>query len=132
MIKGIHHIAIAVRSLEETLPVYEKLLGIKVSKIETVPQQGVKAALFRLPEGSEIELLESVDPQGGVARFIETRGEGLHHVCLEVDDVDKALVSLSQEGFQVIDRQGRPGLVGKVGFIHPRSVNGVLIELVER
>lgn len=132
MIKSIHHVAIAVASLEKALPIYEKLLGIKPSKIETILQQGVKAAVFCLPDGGEIELLEPVDPQGGVAKFIETRGGGLHHICLEVDEVDKELRHLGQKGFQLIDHQGRPGLAGKVGFIHPKSVNGVLIELVER
>lgn len=132
MIKSIHHIAIAVVSLEEALPLYEKFLGVRASKIEIVPQQGVKAALLCLPSGSEIELLEPIDPQGGVAKFIETRGGGLHHICLEVDDVDKELDDLSQQGFHLIDRQGRPGLAGKVGFVHPKSVCGVLIELVER
>lgn len=132
MIKGIHHIAIAVRSLEEALPLFEKLLGVKVSKIETVSHQGVKAALLCLPDGGEIELLEPIDPQGGVARFIETRGGGIHHICFEVEDVDKELSNLSQQGFQLIDRQGRQGLAGKVGFVHPKSVQGVLIELVEK
>lgn len=132
MIKGIHHIAIAVASLEEALPLFEKLLGLKASKIETVSHQGVKAALLCLSDGTEIELLEPINPQTGVAKFIEARGGGLHHICLEVDDVDKELNNLSQQGFQLIDRQGRLGLAGKVGFVHPKSVQGVLIELVER
>jgi methylmalonyl-CoA epimerase len=131
MIKGIHHVAIAVRSLDDALPLYEKMLGVKASKIEMIPQQGVKAALIPLPDGSEIELLEPTDSQGGVAKFVESRGGGLHHICLEVDDVDKELDELGQKGFQLIDHSGRPGLAGKVGFIHPKSVHGVLIELAQ-
>lgn len=131
MIKGIHHIAIAVKDLERMVSFYEELFNIKASKTEVIPQQGVKAALISLPNGSEIEIIQPLDDQGGVAKFIESRGEGLHHICLEVDDVDQELENLARRGVQLIDRQGRPGLAGKVGFIHPKASGGVLIELVQ-
>ncbi len=132
MIKKIDHIAIAVENLDEALQLYYNLLGVKPSKIETIPQQGVKAALLPIGDGGEIELLEPIDPNGGVAKFLETRGEGIHHICMEVDDVDKELASLAQKGLQLIDKQGHPGLAGKVGFLHPKSTKGVLIELAQK
>jgi len=132
MIKKIDHIAIAVENLDEALQLYYNLLGVKPSKIETLPQQGVKAALLPIEDGGEIELLEPIDPNSGVAKFLETRGEGIHHICMEVDDVDKELASLAQKGLQLIDKQGHPGLAGKVGFLHPKSTKGVLIELAQK
>jgi methylmalonyl-CoA epimerase len=132
MIKKIDHVAIAVKNLDEALQLYNRLFGAKPSKIETIPQQGVKAALIPLGEGSEIELLEPIDPHSGVAKFLENRGEGIHHICLEVEDVDRELSILADKGVQLIDKQGRPGLAGKVGFLHPKSTKGVLIELAQK
>ncbi len=132
MIKKVHHVAVVVKNLDEALGVYDSLFGVKPTKIETIPQQGVKAALLPMGDGGEIELLEPIDPQGGVAKFLETRGEGIHHICLQVDDVDKELRTLADKGVQLIDKQGRPGLAGKIGFIHPKSTKGVLIELAQK
>ena len=132
MIKKVDHIAIAVKNLDEALKLYEDLFGAKPSKIETLPQQGVKAALLPMAEGGEIELLEPIDPQSGVAKFLESRGEGVHHICLEVENVDQALSTLADKGVQLIDEQGRVGLAGKVGFLHPKSTKGVLIELAQK
>jgi methylmalonyl-CoA/ethylmalonyl-CoA epimerase len=132
MIKKVDHIAIAVKNLDEALKLYENLFGVKPSKIETLPQQGVKAALLPMAEGGEIELLEPIDPQSGVAKFIESRGEGIHHICLEVENVDQELSALADKGVQLIDGQGRIGLAGKVGFLHPKSTKGVLIELAQK
>jgi methylmalonyl-CoA epimerase len=132
MIKKVDHIAIAVRNLDEALQLYDKLFGARPSKIEIIPQQGVKAALIPMGQGSEIELLEPIDPQSGVAKFIESRGEGIHHICLEVEDVDRELDTLAAKGVQLIDKQGRHGLAGKVGFLHPKSTKGVLIELAQK
>ena len=132
MIKKVDHIAIAVRNLDEALQLYDKLFGARPSKIETIPQQGVKPALIPMGQGSEIELLEPIDPQSGVAKFIESRGEGIHHICLEVEDVDRELDTLANKGVHLIDKQGRPGLAGKVGFLHPKSTKGVLIELAQK
>ncbi len=132
MIKKVDHIAIAVKNLDEALQLYDNLFGIKPSKIETIPHQGVKAALLPIGEGGEIELLEPIDPQGGIAKFLENRGEGIHHICLEVEDVDHELTTLAKKGVQLIDKQGRPGLAGKVGFLHPKSTKGALIELAQK
>jgi methylmalonyl-CoA epimerase len=132
MIKKIDHIAIAVRNLDEALKLYEDLFDIKPSKIETILEQGVKAALLPMGKGCEIELLEPIDPQSGIAKFLENRGEGIHHICLEVDDIDRELSILADKGIQLIDKQGRPGLAGKVGFLHPKSTKGTLIELAQK
>lgn len=132
MIKKIDHIAIVVRNLDEALKLYENVFGIKPAKIETIPQQGVKAALLPVKDGGEIELLEPIDPQSGVAKFLETKGEGIHHICLIVDDVDKELSDLANKGVSLIDKQGRSGLAGKIGFIHPKSTKGVLFELAQK
>jgi methylmalonyl-CoA/ethylmalonyl-CoA epimerase len=132
MIKKVDHIAVVVRNLDESLQLYSNLFGAKPSKIEILPQQGVKAALLPIGEGGEIELLEPIDPQGSVAKFLESRGEGVHHICLEVDNVDQELCTLADKGVQLIDKQGRPGLAGKIGFLHPKSTKGVLIELAQK
>jgi methylmalonyl-CoA/ethylmalonyl-CoA epimerase len=132
MIKKIHHIAVVVKSLDEALELYENLFGIKPSKIETIQNQGVKAALLPIAEGGAIELLEPIDPQSGIAKFLESRGEGIHHICFEVENVDQELYLLANKGAQVIDKRGRLGIAGKVGFIHPKSTKGVLIELAQK
>jgi methylmalonyl-CoA epimerase len=132
MIKKVHHVAIVVKNLDEALELYSNLFGIKPAKVEAVPEQGVKAALIPLAEGGEIELLEPIDPQSGVAKFLERRGEGIHHICLEVDNIDQELSLLAEKGAELIDKQGRKGLAGKVGFIHPKSTKGALIELAQK
>src|SRR4030042_1080589 len=124
MIKKVHHVAIAVKNLDEALQLYDNLFGAKPSKIETLPQQGVKAALLPMAEGGEIELLEPIDPQSGVAKFIESRGVGIHHICLGCENVAQELCMLADKGVQLIDKQGRMGLAGKVGFLHPKSTKG--------
>ena len=131
MIKRVDHIAIAVKSLDEALGVFESLLGIKAAHTETLPDQGVKAALISIGDG-EIELLEPIDAEGGVAKFIERRGEGIHHICLEVDNIDEELKSLAARGVELIDKRGRKGLAGRIGFLHPRAAKGVLIELAQK
>ena len=131
MIKRVDHIAIAVNSLDEALGVFDSLFGLKTSHTETVPEQGVKAALIPIGDG-EIEFLEPIDPEGGVAKFIERRGEGIHHICLEVDNIDEELKSLAARGVELIDKQARKGLAGRIGFLHPRAAKGVLIELAQK
>jgi methylmalonyl-CoA epimerase len=131
MIKKFHHVAIAVKNLDEALKLYESLFGVKASKIEVVPEQGVKAALIPMGDGGEIELLEPIDPNGDVAKFLETKGEGIHHICLEVDDIDKTLSAVAEKGCQLIDKKSRKGLAGQIGFLHPKSTKGVLIELAQ-
>ncbi len=131
MIKKVHHIAIAVKNVDETAKLFEHLFNIKAGKVAIVPEQGVKAALIPIGEGGEIELLEPVDPSGGVAKFLENRGEGIHHICFEVDNIDETLADIAGKGYQLIDKKGRKGLAGQIGFLHPRSTKGVLIELAE-
>ena len=131
MIDNLNHVAIAVKNLDESLKVFESLFGLKATKIEEVPDQGVKAALIPIGNG-EIELLEPIDPNGGVAKFLEKKGEGIHHICLDVGNTDEALKSLADKGVALIDKVGRKGLAGRVGFIHPKSTNGVLIELAQK
>jgi methylmalonyl-CoA epimerase len=131
MIKKVHHVAVVVRNLDEALQLYDNLFGVKPTKIEAVPEQGVKAALLPIGEGGEIELLEPIDPQGGVAKFLENKGEGIHHICLEVDDIDKELCAIADKGYQLIDTKSRSGLAGQIAFIHPKSTKGVLIELAQ-
>ncbi|MFH1639010.1 MAG: methylmalonyl-CoA epimerase [Chloroflexota bacterium] len=131
MIKRVHHVAIAVTNIDEALKLYENLFGVKVSKIEAVPEQGVKAAMITMGDGGEIEFLEPIDPNCGVAKFLENKGEGIHHICLEVDDIDKTLSSLAEKGCQLIDKKSRKGLAGQIAFLHPKSTEGVLIELAQ-
>ncbi len=131
MIKKIDHIAIAVKNIEESLVLFEKLFGLKAALIEDVPDQGVKAALIPIGD-AEIELLEPINPKGGVAKFLERNGEGIHHICFETDNTDGELKGLEGKGARLIDKQGRKGLAGRVGFVHPKSFKGVLIELAQK
>jgi methylmalonyl-CoA/ethylmalonyl-CoA epimerase len=131
MIKKVDHVSIAVNNLDEGLKTFGNLLGIKPSHIEEVPDQGIKAAMIMVGD-VEIELIEPTKPDSGVAKFLEKKGEGIHHICFEVDDVDKELESLASKGVELIDKQGRKGLAGKIGFIHPRSTKGVLVELAQK
>jgi len=131
MIKKLHHVSIAVKNLDEALKLYEQLFDLKASKVEVVPEQGVKAALIPIGDGAEIEFIEPIDPNGGVAKFLENKGEGIHHICLEVDNIDQALNTISERGCQLIDKKSRNGLAGKIGFVHPKSTKGVLIELAQ-
>ena len=130
MIKKVHHIGIAVRNLEESVALFENLLGVK-PHIEAVPSQNVNEAIFEVGEGMEIDLLEPTAPDSPVARFLESRGEGIHHVALEVDDIDDQLKLMDKKGFRLIDEEGREGAAGRIGFLHPKSVNGVLVELLQ-
>ncbi len=131
MIKKVDHISIAVKNLDEGLKTFENLLGIKSSHIEEVPDQGIKAAMIMVGD-VEIELIEPTTADSGVAKFLEKKGEGIHHICLEVDDVDKELESMAAKGIELIDKQGRKGLAGKIGFLHPKSTRGVLVELAQK
>jgi methylmalonyl-CoA/ethylmalonyl-CoA epimerase len=130
MIKKVHHIAIAVNSLEESVPLFEKLLGAK-ARITSAPCQKVSEALFKIGDGAEINLVEPTGPDSAVAKFLERHGEGLHHIALEVDAIDEDLKETEAKGVQLIDREGREGVAGKIGFLHPKSLHGVLVELVE-
>jgi methylmalonyl-CoA/ethylmalonyl-CoA epimerase len=127
----IDHIGIAVKDLEETKKVYETL-GLKVTDVEEVAEQKVKVAF--LPVGdSEVELLESTDPEGPIAKFIEKKGAGMQHIAFRVDDIEKALEELKEKGIRLIDEKPRYGAGGaRIAFLHPKSTHGVLVEISER
>ena len=127
MLTKIHHVGIVVRSLTEAYRFWRDALGLHVHKEATVPDQGVKAALLPCGE-TEIELLEPIDASGGVAKFLAKRGEGLHHLCFETDDVAGELAAAKQKGLPLIDEAPRPGLAGMIGFLHPKGCCGVLVE----
>jgi methylmalonyl-CoA epimerase len=130
MIQKIHHIGIAVKSLDEALRFYSETLGLHVHKQAVVEQQGVKAALLTIGQ-SEIELLEPLGPETPVGRFVERRGEGLHHLCFQTDGIDGELSGLKAKGVELIDQEPRIGLAGRICFLHPRAMKGVLVELAE-
>lgn len=128
MFERLHHIAIAVKDIDAVLGEYAAVLGLPKTQVVYIDTQKVKATL--IPVGDvEIELIEPTDPEGGVAKFIERRGESLHHICFQVTDVNQELKDLEAKGVQLIDKQSRPGLAGQVGFLHPRSTRGTLVEL---
>jgi methylmalonyl-CoA epimerase len=129
-VNRVHHTGMVVRSLDDAYAFYRDALGLRLLKEETIQDQGVRAALFDLGN-SLLELLEPVEPDTGIARFLERRGEGLHHVCLEVDDIRAALADLKARGVPLSDEAPRAGLVGTIAFLHPSALNGVLVELVE-
>jgi methylmalonyl-CoA epimerase len=131
MIKGVDHIAIAVNSADEALSVFDNVFGLKADHIKDIPDQGVKAATVRVGNTS-IEFIEPINPEGGVAKFLEKKGEGIHHICIEVDNIDEELNALAAKGVELIDKQARKGLAGMIGFLHPRATKGVLIELVQK
>jgi methylmalonyl-CoA/ethylmalonyl-CoA epimerase len=128
MIEKIHHIGIAVHSLDEALKFYRDTLGLPVQASATVEDQGVKAALLTIGQ-SEIELLEPLSPESGVGKFLERRGEGLHHICFQTDDVAAELEGLKAKDVQLIDQEPRRGLAGMICFLHPKASRGTLVEL---
>ncbi len=130
MLTKIHHIGIVVRSLDEAYAFYRDALSLPVHKEAIIQDQGVRAALLTIGE-SEIELLEPVAPGTGVARFLEQRGEGLHHLCFETDDVNEELETAKRRGVTTIDQQPRAGLAGLICFLHPKSNHGVLVEYAQ-
>lgn len=130
-IKRIDHIAVVVQSLAAALEVYRDALGMTVSAVKEMPEQDVMMAF--LPAGdSEIELLEPIHAESGIGKYLAKRGEGLHHICLEVDDIEATLADLKAKGAQLIDETPKQGANGKIAFIHPKGAHGVLVELVQR
>ena len=124
------HIGIAVKSLDAA-KIYEAL-GLTIDHVETVPTQGVRTAFLSAGD-ADIELLEPTGPESAVAKFIEKRGEGIHHICFRVDDIEGHLVRLKAQGYRLIDEAPVPGAHGcRVAFLHPAAGNGVLIELSEK
>ncbi|MBN2408818.1 MAG: methylmalonyl-CoA epimerase [Candidatus Aminicenantes bacterium] len=128
--KGIHHIGIAVADLEESLARWVALFGAVPSSIEEIPEGGVRVVHLRFSEGSMIELLSPLGKGSPVAQFLEKRGEGVQHFTLEVDDIEAAFRELTEAGVQFISEKPQLGAGGaRVAFIHPKSLNGVLVEI---
>ncbi len=126
----IHHVAVVVRAIEQSLTFYRDSLGLELETITDVPDDRVRIAFLGVGE-SKIELVEPTDVTTGVARFLDAKGEGFHHVCFEVDNLAETLLRLEIDGLELIDTAPRRGAEGPVAFIHPRSANGVLVELIE-
>lgn len=128
----VDHIGIAVKDLEESAQFYTKVLGLKMTGVEEVASQKVRTAFIPTGE-SEIELLASTSPDGPIAKFIEKNGEGIQHIALRVDDIEKALQELKDNGIRLIDERPRLGAGGaQIAFIHPKATKGVLLELCQR
>ncbi len=127
----IEHIGIAVANLDDAINFYEKVFGLKCYSIEEMPDQKVRTAFFRAGQ-TKIELLESTDPEGPIGKFIEKRGEGIHHLAFAVTDIEEKLKFAESSGIKIIDSKPRPGAEGlQIAFLHPKSTFGVLTELCE-
>lgn len=127
----IEHIGIAVKNLEESIPYWENIFGLKCYSVEEVAEQKVKTAFFKVGQ-TKIELLESTDPEGPIGKFIEKKGEGVHHIAFAVNGLEEALAETEGKGIQLIDKTPRKGAEGlHIAFLHPKSTYGVLTELCE-
>jgi methylmalonyl-CoA epimerase len=126
----IDHTAIAVRDLDEAIERYQRLYGVHGVERSQVLDQGVEVAFLALGD-TKIELVSPLDDASGVARFLNKRGEGLHHIGITVDDLERELERLTRQGIELIDRTPRPGVHGRIAFCHPRGTGGVLVELVQ-
>ena len=132
MLSKVDHIGIAVSNLDEAIKLYKDVLGLELHGVEVVEEQKVKVAF--LPVGdTEVELLESTSPEGPIAKFIEAKGQGIQHIAFRVDDIEAELEEMKAKGMRLIDEKPRYGAGGaRIAFLHPKSTNGVLIELCER
>lgn len=129
--KGLDHVAIVVRDLEAAIRLYRDTLGLELTKVEDVPEQQVTTAIFGHGMG-RVELICPTTKDSGVARYLEKRGEGLHHICVEVEDIEAAIAALRTAGAPLIDQAPKPGAGGaRVAFVHPKGTHGVLTELRE-
>ncbi|MFO7874107.1 MAG: methylmalonyl-CoA epimerase [Bacteroidales bacterium] len=130
-ISHIEHIGIAVKDLEESIRFYEEKLGLSCYAVEEVADQKVKTAFFQVGD-TKLELLESTDPEGPIGKFIEKKGEGVHHMAFAVEGLDNTLATLDEKGVRLIDKAPRKGAEGlDIAFLHPKSTHGVLMELCE-
>jgi len=129
MITGLDHIGIAVNKIDDALPIYEQFLGLKLKKTEMSNQHKIKAALLAVGE-TNIELIEPMDKESSISKFLEKRGQGIHHIAFKVDNIEKMLEQLKDKGVVLIDEKPRRGIEGgKIAFLHPKSTRNVLIEL---
>ncbi|HBH12923.1 MAG: Methylmalonyl-CoA epimerase [Clostridiales bacterium 38_11] len=132
MVTKIDHIGVAVKNLEESLKYYQETLGLELHGVEIVEEQKVKVAFLPIGD-TEIELLESTDAEGPIAKYIDMKGEGVQHIAYRVDDIEKAIADMLSRGVKMIDEKSRYGAGGaKIAFCHPKSTNGVLVELCQR
>jgi len=132
MVGKVDHIGIAVKDLEETLKFYTDVLGMDLQGTETVEEQKVKVAFLPIGD-TEMELLESTDKDGPIAKYIDKKGQGVQHIAYRVDDIEKAIEEMKEKGIRMIDEKPRYGAGGaKIAFLHPKSTHGVLIELCQR
>jgi len=132
VVTKVDHIGVAVENLEESVKFYEEILGLKLQGVETVEEQKVKVAFLPIGD-TEIELLEATTPDSPIAKFIEKKGQGVQHVAFRVDDIEKALEEMKKLGIKLIDEKPRYGAGGaRIAFLHPKSTNGLLVELCER
>ncbi len=129
-VRYVDHIGIAVQDIEASMKFFQEVFQIPPGEIEELADQGVRAVLLPIGQ-TRLELLEPLSPESAVGRFLERRGEGLHHLAFHVDNVAEGLEALDAKGMQLIDREPREGLSGIIAFIHPRSVHGILTELVQ-
>jgi methylmalonyl-CoA/ethylmalonyl-CoA epimerase len=129
-IKKINHVAILVKDIDAALKFWRDDLGLPLDHVEDVPSQASKVAFMPVGEG-EVELVEPTDPDSGLAKFLEKRGEGMHHLCMEVDDIEMMLSDLKQKGVRLINEEPIALAGRKMAFIHPKSASGVLVELYE-
>jgi methylmalonyl-CoA/ethylmalonyl-CoA epimerase len=131
MIKRLEHIGIAVKDLEASNELFEQLLGVAHYKIEEVASEHVKTSFFKTGE-SKIELLEATAPESAIAKYVDKRGEGIHHIAFEVEDIHAEMERMREQGFRLLNEQPKRGADNKlVCFIHPKSANGVLVELCQ-
>lgn len=132
MIIGLDHVGIAVNRMDDVLPIYQQLLGLKLEKLKDAEQHKIKAAFLAVGETS-IELIESLDKESPVSKFLEKQGQGIHHIAFRVNNIEKMLEQLKAKGIVLIDEKPRTGIEGgKIAFLHPKSTGNVLIELCER
>ena len=131
MAKGVGHIGILVRDLDQSAKLYQELLGATLREVKVVEEQGVRVGMLSFPQGPDIELLEPL-PNSRMAAALEKRGEGIQHISFDVDDIEKDLAALKDKQVSLIDESPRQGVEGLVVFLHPRSVNGVLVELCQK
>ena len=132
MVRKVDHIGVAVSNLEEALKIYTDVLGLKLHGTEVVEEQKVRVAFMPVGD-TEIELLESTDPEGPIAKVNEKRGEGIQHIAFRADDIEEALKQMRRKGVRLIDEKPRYGAGGaRIAFLHPKSTGGVLVELCER
>jgi len=131
MLKKINHIAVAVNNLEEAAKFYRTILGLDLSGVEVVSAQKTKVGFFKIGE-SNIELVQPAEPDSPLVKYLETKGQGIHHICFEVDDIEAEVKAFLEKGATMVDQKPRPGAHNtKVAFVHPKSSSGVLIELCE-